>query len=653
MKSALRTARLCFAGLGSGKAAENRLCDRHWRQTRILDRVGCPFTTLTENPKETRIPIEVDESVSQSQQIKDAAESNNIPLAYDLLCAMIDNEQREGAPKPEFSDFVHVLEGLRSVKGRKSADMAIHTLEQLIVRIDEKRLNNYHDISKLVSHVISVLTTCTTAPKRVKIKNIRDIFDIAQLASSILADVESRSDFTPTRAIYNVVLNAYTQTTIAASQAQQNGEDYQETLNYATLAAEAAERLLTRMIESTSERERPDLASFRLLMQAWCNVPSPDASDRILLILNAMEENFARVDASIYSMVFNALAQTAPMIEFDPADPSVPANKSVALLRRLVTKLKDDDPPPLNAMCYASVVNALAKSEAPRNFGDLAPANLAEACLRQITELHEIGLLKEGPNDYCYGNSIAAWTRHADVNVGALKAESLLQRLEGLAQVKFDSDKCAQRRTAWFNMVLYAFSRSTLTDAPERAESIFSRMESSSINDGFSCDAVIATWAKNPHVYEDRGVRALKCLSRTPNPPIICYNSTLAACAANGPEFAKNGLVIAEKVFSEMENPNAATYGRMMSVYNNLLVNEQDEKHARLERLFLQCCRDGHVTLTSLRILEAGMGTQNFERLLRSHKVELPDGKLDFSKLPSSWTWRVSRSKRHIIVDAK
>ena len=273
--------------------------------------------------------------------------------------------------------------------------MAIHTLEQLIVRIDEKRLSDYHDISELVTYVISVLTTCTTAPKRIKMKNIRDIFDIAQLASSILADVESRPDFTPTRDIYNIVLNSYTQTTIVASQAHQLGEDYQETLNYAIMAAENAERLLTRMIESTSERERPNGSSFRLLIQAWCHVPSPDASDRILLILNAMEENLAEVDASIYSMVFNAFAQTAPMIEFDPADPTVPANKAVALLRRLVTKLKDDNPPPLNAMCYASVVNALAKSEAPRNFGDLAPASLAEACLRQISELHEIGLLKE------------------------------------------------------------------------------------------------------------------------------------------------------------------------------------------------------------------------------------------------------------------
>jgi hypothetical protein len=649
MKSALRTVRLCFGG--SGKGTENRLCEHQWQQIRILDRVGRSFTTSTESPTESRTPIEVDEKVSQ--QIKDAVESNNSPLAYDLLCAMINNEQREGAPKPEFRDFVHVLEGLRSVKGRKSADMAIHTLEQLIVRIDEKRLSDYHDISELVTYVISVLTTCTTAPKRIKMKNIRDIFDIAQLASSILADVESRPDFTPTRDIYNIVLNSYTQTTIVASQAHQLGEDYQETLNYAIMAAENAERLLTRMIESTSERERPNGSSFRLLIQAWCHVPSPDASDRILLILNAMEENLAEVDASIYSMVFNAFAQTAPMIEFDPADPTVPANKAVALLRRLVTKLKDDNPPPLNAMCYASVVNALAKSEAPRNFGDLAPASLAEACLRQISELHEIGLLKEGPNDYCYGNSIAAWTRHADVNIGALKAESLLEHLEELGRVKFNSDQCVQRRTTWFNMVLYAFSRSTLTDAPERAEALFSRMESSSINDGFSCDAVIATWAKNPHVYEDRGERALKCLSRTPNPTIICYNSTLAACAANGPEFAKNGLATAEKVFSEIGSPNAATYGRMMSVYNNLLSHKQEEKRARLERVFLQCCRNGHVTLSSLRILEAGMGTQNFERLLRSHKVEMPHGKLDFSKLPSTWTWRVNRSKRHIIVDAK
>jgi hypothetical protein len=202
-------------------------------------------------------------------------------------------------------------------------------------------------------------------------------------------------------------------------------------------------------------------------------------------------------------------------------------------------------------------------------------------------------------------------------------------------------------------MVMYALSRSTLKDAPERAEAIFSRMQSSSINDSFSCDALIATWAKNPHVDEDRGERALTCLSRTPKPSIICYNSTLDACAANGQEFAKNGLRVAERVFSGMESPNAATYGRMMSVYNKLLTNDQNEKDKRLERVFLQCCRHGHLTLVSLRILEAGMSTQALKSLLGRHNVDLSQGEIDFNKLPESWTWRVKRSKRHIIVDVK
>jgi hypothetical protein len=380
MKASLRATRLIFGRSGLG--SENRLTEYRRQHIGFLDwstSVRCTFTTLPTDQIENEKPPVINNSMSQ--RLKDAVESNNSPLAYDLLCSMINKEKNGGDPKPEFRDFARVLSGLRYMKGRKSADMATYTLEQLLIHIDEKRFSHYHDISRQVKRVITVLMTCTTAPARVKLKHIRDIFNIAHLSSTILADVESRSDFTPRRDIYNIVLNSYVQTTLVASQAHRLGEDYQETLNLASTAADAAESLLTRMMESTSERGRPDLSSYKFLLTAWCNVPSPDASDRILLILNAIEENFSPVDASIYSMVFNALAQAAPLIEYDPADPNIPANKAVDLLQRLLL-LENNRPPPVDAMCFASVLNALAKSKAPHIFGDLSPAHLAEEILK-------------------------------------------------------------------------------------------------------------------------------------------------------------------------------------------------------------------------------------------------------------------------------
>jgi Mg2+ and Co2+ transporter CorA len=609
------------------------------------------FATVAEaealEQAETKTPqtVEVENQNVARKQLRDAVKSNDMQQAYDLLCTMImiNNEQND-ATVPDFTDFAFVLKAMRDAKGRKTAEMATHLFDQLKTHIDEKRLSNYHDLTLLFNNVLTVWLTCTTPPQRVKLKNVRDIFNISQEVSSMLQDVESRHDFTPTRATYNLVLNIHVRTAIAASSAQKRGEDYDATLHIATLAAEAAEEIMVKIIQSPEEQLQPDLAAYKSLLTAWANVRSLDATDRILSILESIEEHFEQVDATIYSIAFNALAQAAPLMEFDPADPTVPANKAVALLRRLVSQLKKGGPYPLDAMCYASVVNAFAKSVAPRDFGELAPANLASACLRQCSELYEIGFLQEGPNDFCYGNTIAAWTRHANINVGSLKADVLLYRLEARQEAKTDRENRRQRLTIWYNMVLHSFSRSSLEDAPERAEAILSRMENSSICDDHSYEAVIANWAKNCHSTEDRAKRAEFCLARMKSPPIMCYNMALAACAANGVDFADNGLLIAEKLFGEIERPNAASYSRMMSVYNSLLSNDVKEKDFRLERLFEQCCEHGQVTKFSLHVLKEGMSNAGLERVFGDH-IHMGLGEIYFNQLPTSWTKRSNRSK--------
>lgn len=584
---------------------------------------------------------------STRKMIQDAVKSNDIEQAYELLCIMMKDEQTgDHSSKLDFDDFSTLLWGTRHLKGRKYAEIATNTLEQLKIRIDEKKLVTYRHITEHVNNVLKQWMTCTTAPARVKLKNVRDIFNVSQLVTAILQDVEDRPDFVPSLTTFNIVLTCHVNAAIAASQARKRGEDLGETLQIATLSAKAAEELLVRMIESPDEKQKPNIMTYKSILTAWANVPSLEGIDRILAILETMEDHFGLLDAYLYGTVFNALAQAAPLVEFDPTNPNVPANRAVALLRRLLSPLKHGGRTiPLNAMCYASAINVFAKSVALRDLGELAPANLAEACLRQYTELYQIGLMDEGPDDYCYGNVIAAWIRHADVDVGALKAEAILCRLETHMGDKVVREEHRERLTTWYNMVLHAFSRSTLNDAPERAEAILCRMESALIADKLSYEAVISTWAKNPHVTVDRAERANLYLSRMKIPHIMCYNTALAACAANAPEFAENGLLIAEKLFAEMDSPNGATYGRIMSVYNMLLSNDHDEREKRLELVFRQCCEHGQVNKLNLSVFKTGISKAGFERLLGKQLAELCRDEIDLGKLPRKWLYRGNRKK--------
>lgn len=579
-----------------------------------------------------------------STRLRELVDANNMEEACELLAAMFENNDEHNPEPPTFGDFQYVLEGFRNAKGRRHAEMATEVLDCLK---EYKRRTGIGlelanaNLTPLFHIVMSVWLTCTTPPRRIMLKHVDDIVEIATFAKSTLREMESRNDCLPTRTSYNLVLNCYTRAAIAVRSAELR---FGHSLEDAALAAaETAEELVIQMTEARDDACKPDEISVRCLLTAWSNVCTLEGTDRILAILDIMEDHMGELNAKMYSIAFNALAQAAPLREFDPSDPEAPANKSVALLRRLVAQLRNDGMTgSLDNMCYASVINAFAKSQTEKNYGELAPANLANACLRQCAELHEIGYLRDGPNDYCYGNAIAAWTRHVDANHGSLKAEHLLERFERHVGTKRDSQHRRQRMTIWYNMVLYSLARSTLTDGPERADYILARMEDAA--DERSYHAVIQAWATTRHkTIHDRAKRAEDCLKRMKRPHIMCYNMTLAACAAS--EIPSSGLIIAEKVFRDIPRPNEASYSRLMSVYNSLLSNNEMKREEKLSRVFERCAKRGLVDMSVIRMLREGMTREGTKRLLGEQYVTVSQDVVDFSKLPASWTRSRGKSR--------
>jgi len=576
--------------------------------------------------------------------------NGEIEQAYRILISTIKRNQNKNDKYHQglkWDDFSCLIEALRIRKGRKNAKMATEVLEQLILHLDQGLLESKRrNLAPLYGYVLKLWNSCTLAPERIKLKNVHDIITVSETANTILEDMEKRKDTITTRHSYNLILSCYLRIALAARNAQKRGEDHDTTLGVATIAAEKSEELFVKMVSSSNENQRPNLTSYKTVLTTWSTVGSLGslgAVDRILALLSTIEEysKESHLDSSLYSIVFNALAQAAPLLEFDPKDPAAPANKGVTLLRRLVSGLKEEGPCPLDAMSYASIINAFAKSKTSENLGELAPANLASACLRQCHELHKIGYLSEGPNDYCYGNAIAAWTRHLDTDLGCEKAEALLNQLESHIGPKLNAKNRRERTTIWYNMVLNTFSKSSFP--PQRAETILRRMESLSIADHRSYQAVLANWG-NPRcqIMEDRSVRALQCLRRMDKTSIACYNTALAACQATDLKYASAALDVAEQLFSEIPRPNAATYSRMISVYISLLSDNPTRREAKVEELFQQCCNNGHVSILTFNLLLDGLSDNRLKMLLGEHYDMVIDRKVDLQKLPERW-WKRNR----------
>jgi hypothetical protein len=535
---------------------------------------------------------------------------------------------------PHFSDFAMVIRAFSGAKGRRNAELVTRVLEQLVEF--NKTLPKKRNLSPLVHTVLQVWSSCTLAPqKNVKIKHVQEISSIAKLAKTILLDVKGNGSCTPTLASYNLVLENFVKATKAASAAGASSKTEEECLQLATLAAEQAEELLILLIEDGEHR--PDLDSFKSVLLAWAHVRSLDGTERLLALMNLVENTFDQVDASLYSIVFYGLAQTAPLMEFDPANSQVPVNKAVALLRRLVSQLGENKNV-LNDMSYASVIEAFSKTPVSKDYGELAPANLAAACLRQCRELHEIGYLTQGPNDYCYGHAIAAWTRHADVNLGCEKAQDLLDRLHEHVGNKTANPQRRQRLVIWYNMVIDCLSKSTLSDAPHRAETILQRM--GHLANDASYHAMLATYAAaSEHDYIDRAQALLQTM---PYPSMACRNMALVVCASAMDKV--KALAVAEEMFCSMPEPNAASYSRMLSVYRHALVDNEPERVDKMGALFLQCCRDGQMSQYSLLQLQKGLSLNRLERLLGRQFLHVTQG--NYSKLPPAWFDRGSRKRK-------
>jgi hypothetical protein len=255
--------------------------------------------------------------------------------------------------------------------------------------------------------------------------------------------------------------------------------------------------------------------------------------------------------------------------------------------------------------------------------------------MQQLCDSHH---LQTHPDMYCVGNVLTAWYHHHDHNEAGARVEQLLQRFEESERhVGGDAALFKRQKTIWYNTALSILSKCDLPDAPDLAERILARMDSS-LRDLRTYHAVLAAYANSPHVVV-RASRAKALLNEMiiePNLP--CYNMALKACACSQQEEASFALETAEEIFGQIQRPNAATYGRMTQAYTRLLQPGRD-RDDKLRTIFRQCCTSGQVNFLVLNALQAGASSSNLMADLLGHDVaaKLANRTLSLQELPSEW----------------
>jgi hypothetical protein len=82
----------------------------------------------------------------------------------------------------------------------------------------------------------------------------------------------------------------------------------------------------------------------------------------------------------------------------------------------------------------------------------------------------------------------------------------------------------------------------------------------------------------------------------------------------------------------------------MISVYNNLLSEDERERETKIARVFEQCVADGMVSILVLDVMSTGTPSAEMGRLFGKYHAQVSG---DFSKLPKAWTKKTGGKHRN------
>lgn len=453
--------------------------------------------------------------------------------------------------------------------------------------------------------------------------------------------------------------------------------------------AERAEALLRNMIQSYFNGEegiKPDTISFNAAIDAWaCSGDSraPFRAEQILMLMEEMHElsnkdNAMQPNVNIYNTVLNAWAKSreqgsASRVEQILSD----------MLRRCEEGEQHMKP---NTVTYNTAIHALANSgyavekvegillnmlDRYNNIGDCKPDKISFNAVinawarsgdnRAPSRAEHILMSMEKcdvqPDLYSYNAVINAWVKSGQKG-SASRAEQILAEMERQSREDGSNRFSVKPDTVTYNTVIHALAKSGEPGAATKVEAILSTMVERYRNgdvsvkpDTITFNAVIDAWAKSG----ERGAaaRAANILGfmrkqfRDGNlvdnikPDARTYTTVLKACAFTRYDDERDeARAIAFRVFKELTtqkgmHPNGYTYTMLLSVCDNLLPKDDEERRFSLARIVFERCREaGFVNDYILTKLRTTITESRYIELLGSTEQIA-------SRFPVQWTRNV------------
>jgi len=232
----------------------------------------------------------------------------------------------------------------------------------------------------------------------------------------------------------------------------------------------------------------------------------------------------------------------------------------------------------------------------------------------ELVEAYRQGQTDVIPSTILATTIIDTWTHTGDVNAGD-KAEAMLLKQQQLFNDY--KDESMRVNSHCYGATINAIAKSRQIGKAEKARVLLYQM-----------------------------IDAYKAGDRSLRPTVHACTAVINACAytlGEGNE-KKKALDIASSVFKimpEYAQPNEFTYGTFLMACKNL-IPKGAARDSAMCTIFRHCCSNGQVGGKVIEVIEKSLSKEQVEKLT---KVQVKDGTIKLSDLPTDWSRNVDKTK--------
>jgi hypothetical protein len=403
-----------------------------------------------------------------------------------------------------------------------------------------------------------------------------------------------------------------------------------------------AEALLRRLLalHSAGLEEMPSSETFTSVMNAWANSSTTTAVKQVEAILDHME----RVSETTGQLTMTPVAYTVYIKALGKASQQCRGNESLNCANM--------------ALQVQDRMNAKGVSITAQTYSGLLTAIMASSALNasfyflELEQQYREGLIQLDTTAFNCGLSAIAALNRPD---GVDRAASLLKRMFEYSLL----DESVQPNSYTYNIILKVLSRSSASDAPDKAEALLQEMDEmpNVVPNFISYLTCIIAWGRSDRDEKFNKVTDLVHgfvtkleeeggLSEASN-AVVVFNAGLSACLHNvAPELSNQALNTACTTMSTLRQtkglqPNQEIYSSWFRAIAVCVNGDSPPEivQSQIINEFGRCVNDGLVTQDVINAVQK-TAPHLFEEVARKNKSKWTDC------IPESWSKNVKISRK-------